>query len=280
MPMRQLRNCDFCGEDAAGIYEAIPPELSPTEAEQRRVVLCADCLETLETVVDPLLSRLGVDRDADSAPTAEPTPDADFSPSDAVDAEKSHTAESAGESDPSTPSDSPSRAVPTSGFNAPEGFTDIAEYDGFQEPDEAEETPSEAGVEAERTRVRDGDVAADGVATSSGGEADRVDTPGGGTDGRDAPARDPTAPGSDPSREEPPRGTPPSPGGSGVGEEPEDFRTVMRLLGNREFPVERSAVVELAGSAYQLDDAQVDRILDHAVDRGVLTDEDGTLRKD
>ncbi|WP_336024022.1 hypothetical protein [Halobellus salinisoli] len=267
MPMRQLRNCDFCGGDAAGVYEAIPAELSPTEAEQRRVVLCENCLGTLETVVDPLLSRLGVDRDADSAEAAEPTadavPSADTASSDAespteatpspeeaastgdtspADAAESRAAESAGESDSSASAASSDRTVPMSGFNAPEGYTDIAEYDGFQEPDEAGDPPSEAGDEAESPRARD-------YTPQSG----------------DSP------------REQPPGETASSLGGAS--EEPEDFRTVMRLLGNREFPIPRSDVVELAGSAYQLDDAHVDRILDHAIDRGVLADEDGTLRK-
>ena len=61
MPMRQLRRCDFCGGDAAGVYEVLPPELSPTEAEQQRLMLCSDCAGTLETVIDPLLERLGVE---------------------------------------------------------------------------------------------------------------------------------------------------------------------------------------------------------------------------
>jgi hypothetical protein len=54
---------------------------------------------------------------------------------------------------------------------------------------------------------------------------------------------------------------------------------VMRLLSNREFPVERDAIVELAASAYELDDAHVRRCLDYAVDRGVIDDDSGMLRR-
>lgn len=57
--MRELRSCDFCDGDALGTFEVIPDELSPTETEQRRVVLCRDCRETLETVLEPFLARLG-----------------------------------------------------------------------------------------------------------------------------------------------------------------------------------------------------------------------------
>jgi len=300
MPMRQLRNCDFCGGDAAGVYETIPAELSPTEAEQRRVVLCENCLGTLETVVDPLLSRLGVDRDEGSASTAEPTQTAESTqaeeatptpeqaataaePSSAAEsssaAEPSSAAESSSAAEPSSPaepsttessdttspsdgepsraadtssdaepspSDSPSPSSPPNQFGAPEGFTDIAEYDGFEVPEEVEDPP-----EAEQNGRSDA-------------RPDRAEDFG----------RDRAAPESPPTR-----GAASGTGRDAAGEEPEDFRTVMRLLGNREFPVERDEIAEIAGSAYQLDDAHVDRILDHAVDRGVLADDDGTLRK-
>ena len=55
--MRQLRTCDFCGDEPTGVYEVLPASLAPTEAEQRRVALCADCRETLESVLEPLLAR-------------------------------------------------------------------------------------------------------------------------------------------------------------------------------------------------------------------------------
>ncbi|ELY45249.1 hypothetical protein [Natronorubrum sulfidifaciens] len=61
--MRALRTCDFCGDDAAGTFELIPPELEPTDTEQRRVVLCPDCKAHLEDLLEPLLARL----DGDSA---------------------------------------------------------------------------------------------------------------------------------------------------------------------------------------------------------------------
>lgn len=62
-------------------------------------------------------------------------------------------------------------------------------------------------------------------------------------------------------------------------EEPEGFRQVMRLLGNREFPVDRAEVVDLAGSAYDLDRSESDRIIDYAVENDVLEEDGGELRK-
>lgn len=66
---------------------------------------------------------------------------------------------------------------------------------------------------------------------------------------------------------------------SDVGDEPDQFRKVMRLLSNREFPVDRAEFAELTAGAYELDDEHVSRIIDHAVDRGVIVDEKGTLKK-
>ena len=56
--MRALQTCDFCGADAVGTFEIIPPELEPTDTEQRRVVLCPDCKARLEDLLGPLLARL------------------------------------------------------------------------------------------------------------------------------------------------------------------------------------------------------------------------------
>ncbi|WP_306054695.1 hypothetical protein [Natronococcus wangiae] len=60
--MRALQNCDFCAVEAVGTFEVVPPELDPTEAEQRRVVLCDDCETRLSTLIEPLLARAGTER--------------------------------------------------------------------------------------------------------------------------------------------------------------------------------------------------------------------------
>lgn len=75
--MRALQNCDFCAAEAVGTFETVPPELEPTEAEQRRVVLCGDCKTQLSTLIEPLLARAGANRpdeDATDGPDSRPTP--------------------------------------------------------------------------------------------------------------------------------------------------------------------------------------------------------------
>jgi hypothetical protein len=297
MPMRQLRNCDFCGGDAAGVYEVLPPELSPTEAEQHRVVLCSDCVGTLEAAVRPLLERLGVDPGAEDA---DPTPDSTDDP-------LSSPAAAAGGA--SAPSGTPDRSA-----EAPTGQSDDAEstrrggdggaVESSRSEAEPDRAPSEATDDSEPSP--DDPRSSDGEGPSDHHNAD--DPIAWGAD-ESTPAEDT---GTDPVQNgipsiDPAGGTPDAEGepsaedggntedtddadtaGAGgavdgpraaPGGEPEEFRTVMRLLNNREFPVERRAIVELAASAYELDDAHVNQCLDYAVDRGVFDDDGGTLRR-
>lgn len=62
-------------------------------------------------------------------------------------------------------------------------------------------------------------------------------------------------------------------------EEPPHFRQVMRFLNNREFPVDRAEVAEFAAGAYDLEDDEVAEIFDYAVERGILAEDGGQLRK-
>jgi len=314
MPMRQLRSCDFCGDDAAGVYEVLPPALSPTEAEQHRVVLCADCVGTLEAVVNPLLRRLGVDTEGSDA-TAEPE-DSEPAPNAAADPPSRPPNATGGSSTP--PERSPTGGEPTGGPDRPAepsgGGTEAPDHDDTGP--RAGDGPSPAGSEPSRSADSDPTPSADPDPPQPG-DGDSPPAADGpvewGATGP-TPADDETADAADPVRNGIPNIDPSpdadpepeaSPSASETGrsdgddnpdaaggedrdaggdggvptDEPDEFRTVMRLLGNREFPVDRGAIVELAASAYELDDAHVHRCLDYAVDRGVLDDDGGTLRR-
>ncbi|MFP9191563.1 hypothetical protein [Natronosalvus vescus] len=56
--MRAIQTCDFCERTATGTFEVVPQPLEPTEAEQRRVVLCEACQTRLESLLEPLFDRL------------------------------------------------------------------------------------------------------------------------------------------------------------------------------------------------------------------------------
>lgn len=60
---------------------------------------------------------------------------------------------------------------------------------------------------------------------------------------------------------------------------PTNYRKAMRLLSNREFPMERYDVEGLLAGAYDMENEEVDAILDHAIESGRLVDEDGTLKQ-
>jgi len=56
-----------------------------------------------------------------------------------------------------------------------------------------------------------------------------------------------------------------------------EYNKVMRLLQNREFPVDRTEIVDLAASAYELTEPECEDVIDLAVDRGLVGQEAGTL---
>lgn len=60
---------------------------------------------------------------------------------------------------------------------------------------------------------------------------------------------------------------------------PDGANSVARLLQNRAFPVERMDLVDLAASAYDLEEATCHDILDAFVDRGYLVEEEGEFRR-
>ncbi|RDI71878.1 prolipoprotein diacylglyceryl transferase [Halopelagius longus] len=247
--MRELRSCDFCGADADGIYEVLPPELSPAEDEQRRVVLCGDCASTLETVLEPLLDRLGVESGSGG--------DAGRGQQGGVERGRDDPTDSLGSNSPMV-----------AGRDAADELSAAAsDADASPvEPETAGDADSgDATVDAETTGIADATDEEAGeplqaAAAEDAGEREATETDAERTDesAEDESADSDAAP---------------------AGEEPPQFRKVMRLLNNREFPVERAEVEELAAGAYDLDDDHVRDIIDYAVERGVLADDGGTLRK-
>ncbi|WP_410766179.1 hypothetical protein [Haloferax sp. DFSO60] len=238
--MRELRSCDFCGGDAAGIFEVLPPKFTPAP-DQRRVILCADCQETLTSVIEPLMTRLGVS-DGD-APAPDVTPEPTAGPPESAGSQAGGAAsvevdavEPAPEPEQESVSESLTEKSPTE--------------DPLSEPESTETV--EVGVESE------GELASEEVVESDEEEdnetVDTADT------GADEPANS-TANG-DELRPEPPK-----------------FRQVIRILQNREFPVDRNDVEDLAANAYSLEDDEVRDIFEYAIERGLLEETNGQLRK-
>ncbi|WP_159901671.1 hypothetical protein [Salinirussus salinus] len=56
-----------------------------------------------------------------------------------------------------------------------------------------------------------------------------------------------------------------------------EYNKVMRLLQNREFPVDRAEIETVAASAYELSESECAAVIDLAVDRGLIAERDGQL---
>ncbi len=244
--MHELRACDFCGADAVGTFEVVPPELDPTEAEQRRVVLCSTCRGTLETVLEPFFARLGGERSEPKTDETELAVDTTTPVDDPASGEIADEDEDEGEESEAT--------------TDPLGDGVTFASDPKRAPDDADElhaeSPSESGdsdYEAQRDQRSEAEGDETGFDATTTAES-ATDTSATSKPGPDAAA------------------TP--------GPEPDEFRTVMRLLANREFPIERADVESLATHAYDLEPEQVDTILDYAVDRGILDADGDQLRRD
>jgi len=58
---------------------------------------------------------------------------------------------------------------------------------------------------------------------------------------------------------------------------PDGYYKVLRLLQNREFPMARADLMALVTGAYDISEPQCERILEVAIDRGVLVEDGSTL---
>ena len=214
--MRELRSCDFCGGDAAGTFEIVPPELEPTETEQRRVALCPDCKDRLRTLIEPLLARAGV-----------------------ASADESTRKRSRESSPNATVSDASDDAEA-------EPDDDLRAGSASDGADAVTESTLEDGITFERSAAAtdDADETAAGNGASDESASDTEST------ASDAATRPPTA-----------------------------YSKVVRLLRNREFPMKRSAVEELAAGAYDLEPDEVDAIVDYAIEQGEFVEKRGKLKR-
>jgi len=158
----------------------------------------------------------------------------------------------------------------------------------LQDASTADETRTDAAQTGE-TRADDADDGTDDVtyttSTAAGGrrsvsgnaESIRDDT---GPAGRPAPATRMGRAGSTASND----GADAPNDAGGNGSEADDGRPsmtalentkVMRLLQNREFPVDREEIRAVAVNAYDMSESQFDAVVDAAVDRGLIGEQDG-----
>jgi hypothetical protein len=156
-------------------------------------------------------------------------------------------------------------------------------------PSGGSETPTgnEGPVDSVIEPADDGSLLGDdGASAAKRSQADRQ-SGAGSTSGSDGTARDSAAP-SDERTVEPSGGSDEGADGgdadageNGDGSGPSltklEYNKVMRLLQNREMPVDRAEIREVAVNAYDIDGEQFDAIIDAAVDRDLIGQADGQL---
>ncbi|QLK24522.1 hypothetical protein HYG81_10330 [Natrinema zhouii] len=287
--MRALRSCDFCADDAVGAFEIVPPELEPTEAEQRRVVCCPDCRDRLETLLEPLLARAGAETDVDAdaeTNTADVEPDmTDAEALDATDEEPT-----VDESVLATVDDSTATRSRTAGSNATVS-DGAASHSADSNADEAEPTRTEdesdaassleEGITFERDEhAPDEEPAADAEPAAGTETATAAETADAETVATDSTGATGTADAADADdQSESVSDSDDGDSTSASTRPPATYNKVIRLLRNREFPMERSDVEALAAGAYDLEAHEVEAIIDYAIEDGEFVEKRGALRR-
>jgi len=240
--MPQLSACYFCGtalDDPVDDYPIAPESLRADDTDPTTVTLCASCHEKLDAVVAELGDAFR------TAQSGSPTVDA---PADAddllVDPDTEPTASAA-----SPGTDADGNAVPD-----PRQTDETATEPG---PEEQSTTHSEPETSESTTAALDTGAAGDSTAADDAGDSDTPDA----ADADDA-----------------------DDGERAVVEGKHDisaleYNKVMRLLQNREFPVDREEIEVVAANAYQVGRADCAKVIDVAVDRGLIAEDDGQLVK-
>jgi len=240
--MDQLSSCYFCGgalDVSLSEYPIIPKSLDPEAEQQGTVVLCSTCREKLATIVEPAVEAAKADaRDAVGTAT------------DAGTGEPSGLLDESGKPTSSEQRTADSVAEPTDDGSL---LGDNSAGVEDQEPSEQSAEPGGSTRDPDATDTAAADTADERAAESTEKgvtETARGDTDsrGNGDDSADAPSLTKL-----------------------------EYNKVMRLLQNREMPVDRAEIRAVAINAYDIDGEQFDAIIDAAVDRDLIGQENGQL---
>jgi hypothetical protein len=250
--MDRLSSCYFCGTALDEPIQDYPLVAGESGEHGAVVTLCPGCHHKLETVLDVVV---GEETDA---PALEETDRAALegeSPAALTEPEEGSAVDPIalgdgqhGESDPERGETERSDAA-TEESEPAAGTDDVGTIDVTGESDDGGATDGQGSA--------DGDAPTAGASNEPGG--DRTEH---GEDGAESQSG-----GTSPDREVTADVT------------ALEYNKVIRLLQNREFPVERAEIETVASSAYELSEADCAAVIDLAVDRGLVAERDGRLVK-
>lgn len=245
--MDRLASCYFCGvavDAPLEEYPVVPRDLRPSVKNQQTVVLCPECRRKLSTIVDSVVTAV---TDPDQTTLAGNDPGT-------TGAESADAGEHVEQSrdDVESKADRPSDGSLIEGFDHDDGpsLIDIERTSEDDESAAGDEVPaeSEAGrSQPEPEDTEDGDLTADADTADPAAE---TDTDSNDSDETTADAADAETPDRDFSTS--------------------SYNRVVRLLQNREFPLDVAEITTIAGSAYEIERRETEAVLEKLVDRGVI----------
>jgi hypothetical protein len=238
--MADLQVCYFCGsgpDSSLGEYAVVPPALEPSDDQQQSVVLCPDCREKLMIVMDPVVDAAESYAGAGSGPSGGTVEEGGSGGA----GDGSASGEAADAADATADADAAGGAeVPLDSDDAPPA----TEADDGVTID-ADESPAD---QSDADTVDPGDI-------MSRNEGDD-----------DGPPADSEAPRDEPHTDD-----------ELVGRNNEAYNKTLRLLQNRDFPVERHEIEQVAANAYQLDPQEVSDAIEALINKGLLSQEGAQL---
>jgi len=287
--MDRLSSCYFCGDalDASlDEYPVVPASIAAEPGNRRSIVLCQPCKRKLDPVIEAVVDAVdAADGPVEFAHESEGdggTDSTDQGPTASETDSATDPSESAS-GDPEDDTSSDDDTAETSDIGSTLGDDDdllrpVGSEDGDDDRDDGE--AETGGMEFERSVGDSGSGeesetdAGDSGGSSEGGSTDERKY----TSGQRAGGR-PTGPG--------------DAGGGDDGDEDEaeaddeddpdvtmtrlENTNVMRLLGNREFPVERDDFVTVASSAYEISPRKCEKVIQLAIKHDLVREEDGQL---
>ncbi len=291
--MDHLASCYFCGtalDETLRDYRVVPVELRDTD-EATTATLCQSCHGKLERLLSPVVEAAGEDgATLDARPARERRGGGDAATAGATGADEAEGGTDVG-GDATESVDPIEKAAEAAESGE---AAESADADGGGDEDETPLADVEANlVDIDEEPLAEGDEAgsSDPLA-ESGDDADADESEGredqetvrvrhetgddGGSGETDSDGTESTDTGDEAESE----------AEAGDGGESEEARTtvsaleynkVMRLLQNREFPVDREGFERVAANAYELAEHECAEVIDLAIDRGLVAERDGQL---
>jgi len=302
--MDRLSSCYFCGaalDESLAEYPVVPDSLRPATGTQKTVVLCGTCRRKLDAVLDTVVGA--VEERADAAVVEASSDATDDRPDSSDTAPTVGAAGDEGTDDVAATLGDDEDILQPVGSDGDDGSSDgIADAMAEEASTESDESPESADA-AERDESGDGEKERKYTESRGAGwqrDDDRssgrglLSSDSGDSDGDESESAEPSSDGTDESAASGGSDGEPASGGASAGESADDAAEsddapevslsrlentkVMRLLENREFPVDAEEFVTVATNAYQISREDCEKVLSLANKHDLIHVEDGQIR--